>query len=616
VSIRWTLLALTALLLATILGSGFWMNRQSLTREMGDLSKQELSLLAESIRSHLVRMMRSGVDDQTINAEVETLNRQWQTTLDLRLLPGPAIDRQFGTGKHTEPLDALEKRGLTENAPIVEEGLENNTRLLRFIYPLRAEKLCLQCHEARLGEHLGAIAMKMDISLVRKQIQRSNNRIIWTYLAESLLLLLLLAYMMHMLVFKRLIALRRGAEHIAAGQYDHRIKGESHNELGVVIREFNHMAHRVRTFSNEREERIREQITQLSFLEGMSQTLTKTLPLDNIMSQFVRSLTESTGVTCASIALLAEDRRSLEISASYSVRKMPEIIEPGQSCNKPDFPTLWQIMSNRAHRLIDDFDALSDLERKLFKAHDAEAVLCLPIAGRKDVLGIVIIAESRSSKREPINREKIRFGYAMISQAAAAIENGKLQEQLLEQSKEAVLAMAEAVDKKSPWTSGHSKRVTEFALEIARKLNWTKSQLAELRLTGLLHDIGKIGTPGTILNKEGKLTEDEYAIIRKHPDDGAQIVSRMRQLHGLIPGIRHHHEWYNGKGYPAGLKGTEIPLAARILAVADAYDAMTANRPYRNGLSRREASDRLQAAAGEQFDPGIVKIFLQCSAES
>ena len=153
-------------------------------------------------------------------------------------------------------------------------------------------------------------------------------------------------------------------------------------------------------------------------------------------------------------------------------------------------------------------------------------------------------------------------------------------------------------------------------MAIAGKLNWTEEQLDVLRLTGLLHDIGKIGTPGIILNKAGKLTEEEYAVIKKHPVDGAQIISHMKQLHVLVPGIRHHHEQYNGMGYPDGLKGADIPFAARILAVADAYDAMTADRPYRKGISRQEAMKRLQIGAGEQFDPGIVEVFLQCDSKS
>jgi len=616
VSIRWLLLTLTACLLAMILGTGFWMSRQNLIEEMETLSKQQLSLLAESIRIHITSMMESGADDQMLDAQIIAFNQRWQGKLDLRLLHGSAVDRQFGVDENERPQDYFERRGLVEKNPIIEGVQGDGVHLLRFIYPLRAEQSCLGCHDARLGEHLGAIAMKIDTSFVQEMIRNGHNRMVWTSMAEAFLLLLLLGFFMYQLIFKRLIVLRDGVKRIAAGNYSHHIAGESQNELGVVTREFNRMADQVSAFITEREERMKEQVSQLDFLEGMSQTLTNTRSIPEIMGHFVHSLTDSMGVTCSCVALLGEDKKSLVICASHPVRSMPDTVEPCQTCDETDYPVLWQVIGRKKHRLIDDFDSLSHPERKLFQTHGAKAVLCVPIVGKKDVLGVVMLGESRSPEREPINKEKIKFGYAMVSQAAAAIENGRLQNQLLEQSKDAVLAMAEAVDKKSPWTAGHSKRVTEFALAIAEELNWTEEQLDVLRLTGLLHDIGKIGTPGIILNKAGKLTGEEYAAIKKHPVDGAHIISHMKQLHGLVPGIRHHHEQYNGMGYPDGLKGAEIPLVARILAVADAYDAMTADRPYRKGLSRKEALKRLQLGAGEQFDPGIVETFLQCDLKS
>jgi len=612
VTIRWLLLVLTACFLAIILGGGFWMDRQNSNEEMESLSKQQLSMLAESIRGHLTNMMESGADVQALDAQVMAFNQLWQGKLSLRLLRGPAVDQQFGIDENESPQDAFERRGLIEENPTIDAVLGDGVHMLRFIYLLRAKQSCLQCHDARLGEHLGAIAMKVNTSLVQETIRNHNNRMTWIYLAEAILLILLLGYLMHRLIFKRLIMLREGVMRIAAGDYSHHIAGESGNELGVVTREFNRMTDQVSALVAEREEKMKEQMIQLDFLEGMSQTLSQTLSISETMDHFVRCLTDSMGVTYSCIALLGEDKKSLVICASHPVRSMPDTLEPCQTCGETDYPVLWHVIEDRRHRLVDNFDFLSYPERKLFQTHDAKAVLCVPIIGKKDVLGVVMLGESRSLEREPINKAKIKFGYAMVSQAAAAIENDRLQNQLVEQSKNAVLAMAEAVDKKSPWTAGHSKRVTEFALAIAGELGWTAEQLDDLRLAGLLHDLGKIGTPSTILNKAGKLTGEEYAVIKKHPGDGAHIISHMKQLHGLVPSICHHHEWYNGKGYPDGLQGEEIPLAARILAVADAYDAMTADRPYRKGLSRKEALKRLQLGAGEQFDPGIVGTFLQC----
>jgi putative nucleotidyltransferase with HDIG domain len=252
---------------------------------------------------------------------------------------------------------------------------------------------------------------------------------------------------------------------------------------------------------------------------------------------------------------------------------------------------------------------LSTDESTLLFSSEETNVLCMPIIHKDEVRGMVIFGEFRSKERDPLDDRKVYLCQAMVSLIGSAIEISRLFSQLKDQSEEVVLAMAEAVEKKSPWTAGHSKRVTRYALVIAKAMGWDENRMEELRVTGLLHDIGKIGVPGLILNKAGKLTDVEYAIVKRHPEDGAQILSKMRLFHVFIPAIRHHHEWYNGKGYPDGLRESEIPLAARILAVADAFDAMTADRPYRKGLMSEEAMRRLQEGAGEQFDPEIVEIF-------
>ena len=131
-----------------------------------------------------------------------------------------------------------------------------------------------------------------------------------------------------------------------------------------------------------------------------------------------------------------------------------------------------------------------------------------------------------------------------------------------------------------------------------------------IALAGLLHDIGKIGIPESILDKPGKLTKEEYEIVKRHPEIGAEILSSIRQFEEVVPAIRHHHERYDGRGYPDGLKGEEIPVMARIIAVADAFDAMLSKRPYRDALSLNSAVKELQRNKGSQFDPQIVDILL------
>lgn len=176
---------------------------------------------------------------------------------------------------------------------------------------------------------------------------------------------------------------------------------------------------------------------------------------------------------------------------------------------------------------------------------------------------------------------------------------------------ETIQSLAATLDAKDPYTHGHSQRVADIAMAIARKLQLSTKDLEAVHYAGLLHDIGKIGVQDEVLNKEGRLTEEEWEKIRSHATIGADIVKRVRFLDGVSAIIRHHHESYDGTGYPDGLKGEEIPLGARILGVADAFDAMTTERPYRKALSLDIAVAELKRNSGQQFDPRVVQAFIE-----
>lgn len=174
-----------------------------------------------------------------------------------------------------------------------------------------------------------------------------------------------------------------------------------------------------------------------------------------------------------------------------------------------------------------------------------------------------------------------------------------------------LLAFANALDAKSHWTMGHSERVAGYSVGIARALGLDSKEIETLRVAALLHDIGKIGTFDKILDKPGRLTAKEYELVKKHPDRGGTILGPIRKMKGVLPIIIHHHEKMNGLGYPDGLKAGEIPLLARILAVADSYDSMIADRPYRPSLGQAHALAELQSQVGTQFDADVVQAFLQ-----
>lgn len=178
--------------------------------------------------------------------------------------------------------------------------------------------------------------------------------------------------------------------------------------------------------------------------------------------------------------------------------------------------------------------------------------------------------------------------------------------ELRDLNEQTIVAFVQAVDAKDPHTAKHSMKVAEYAVQIARELGFTDDEAERVRRAALLHDVGKIAVPGVILNKPGKLTADEWETIKRHPVDSVRIIEGVEYFRPYVAGVRHHHERMDGEGYPDRLRGEAVPLDARIIAVADAFDAMTSSRAYRPALSKEAAVTELKACAGRQFDEQVV----------
>ena len=172
-----------------------------------------------------------------------------------------------------------------------------------------------------------------------------------------------------------------------------------------------------------------------------------------------------------------------------------------------------------------------------------------------------------------------------------------------------------ALDAKDPYTAGHSKRVSDMATKVCELIGLKKEDIQKIHIAAHLHDIGKIGVPDAVLNKEGKLTDEEWEYIRKHPQIGADILSKSHRLSELKNMVLCHHERYDGKGYPNGIKGKEIPILGRILAVCDSFDAMVSRRAYKEKLSVEYAIGELENGKGTQFDPDVAQAFIELVEE-
>ncbi|MBI5874499.1 MAG: HD domain-containing protein [Deltaproteobacteria bacterium] len=245
---------------------------------------------------------------------------------------------------------------------------------------------------------------------------------------------------------------------------------------------------------------------------------------------------------------------------------------------------------------------------KWFQHKDIKSILITPLIAKGRPLGTFNIG---SLKKERFNQGDIELAEKYALQIAIALDNANLYEGMHNLFMDTVASLSSVIDTKSPWTQNHSAGAAGHALAIAEELGLDESFIKELRIAVLLHDIGKVGIDEAILNKSTYLSDEEFKLVKEHPLKGAAILEPIKELRGVVPIIRNHHEWWNGTGYPDRLSGNMIPLGARILCVADAFDAMIANRPYRRGFTVQEAKQELIRFAGTQFDPQVVDAFLK-----
>lgn len=241
------------------------------------------------------------------------------------------------------------------------------------------------------------------------------------------------------------------------------------------------------------------------------------------------------------------------------------------------------------------------------KDEEIKSALCVPLQLKGKVIGVINVSDRIGG--DNFSEDNLELLRTLADQVSIAIENAELYEDLQDLFLSSIKALANAVDARDPYTLGHSERVTQYAVEIAKLMGLGQKDLETLQYASLLHDIGKLNINDSILNKPGALTAEEFEIIKKHPEVGARIMEPVKQFKDVLPILYHHHECYGRHGYPQGLQGEEIPLAARILAVADSFDAMTSDRPYRRALPPKNAIDELKRCCGIQFDPRVVEAF-------
>ena len=371
-------------------------------------------------------------------------------------------------------------------------------------------------------------------------------------------------------------------------------------------------------------------------LEGAAKSMILVHEPDTLIRMIVRMMFHKLRVRHAGILLHDEEKDTYILTVSRGAKGLK--IPKGFARMDADNPLISFFRKHPDQKILTDgtltYEQVNKIlkgkktgieEKKLLKSilyqmEIFETVVCIPSYFRNELLGLLLLGSKKNNRK--FVKKELAFFSALASDVAMAIRNARLFQNLkkeLQRNKSlfihTTVALAAAIEAKDSYTHGHTARVTNFSLEIARemakdnKVKLNENFLEQLHIASLLHDIGKIGIPESILNKKSLLNEEERRCMQEHPLIGVNILLPIRELEGAILGVKYHHERYDGSGYPEGLKGDQIPPIAAIISIADSFDAMTSDRPYRKALNRQQALSEIKKMSGSQFDPDVVKAF-------
>lgn len=349
-----------------------------------------------------------------------------------------------------------------------------------------------------------------------------------------------------------------------------------------------------------------KRLEQLSTLTELSALINSTLDTGEIRERAIVAAIRLLDAEAGSLILIDQDSGDMffEVAIGDKGEKVKEI-----RLKKGEGIAGWVAEKGEA---IIIHDVQSD--QRFFKTADKRStfitrdMVCVPVKTKDKVIGVL---EAINRKNGIFDEEDKEALTSLANQVAVAIENANLYQELREVFYGTAQALAETIEKRDPYTGGHTKRVMNYSIAIGKAMGLSKKEIEDLRLAAILHDVGKIGVRDNILLKEDRLDPEELEKMNMHPQYGADILNHVKKLKDIIPGVRGHHERIDGKGYPDNLKDGDIPTIARIIAVADTFDAMTTDRPYRKAMSSETALEELRKNSGIQFDKDVVEAFIR-----
>jgi len=353
---------------------------------------------------------------------------------------------------------------------------------------------------------------------------------------------------------------------------------------------------------------MEEKVHQLEMLNEVSSLLNSTLETAQVREKALEATCKL--LHCETGSLVLIDEKTNELYWETALGEAGSELKQSLRLPINDKSIAGFVAMTGECLVINDVEQDSHYRKNTSTHFKTVSMVCVPLLTKGKIIGVLQALNKKSGKnRGCFSTHDGKLMQTLSHQVATAIDNSRLYETIRSNFYQTVEALAEAIAKKDRYTGGHTKRVVHYSICIGKYMGLSTETLEQIRLGAVLHDIGKIGIEDAILKKKSPLDSEEWKIMQKHPEIGSDILRGVAGLTESQAGVRFHHERWDGLGYPSGMKGQEIPLIARVISVADTYDAMVSTRPYRKGLDPKVAYEEIIKHSGTQFDPRVVEAF-------
>lgn len=368
-----------------------------------------------------------------------------------------------------------------------------------------------------------------------------------------------------------------------------------------LVKEF----HQLQIKEHEQEVQLKHRMNELMAIRELGKAIRSVLNVEELAKVVLKIIIKKLRGDVGSIMFVDRKSNELKIFASTGIAKKKK---ERYKLRLGEGLAGWCLQHKTAFHCY-DMEKDPRFEQTSQRSYRKREFMCAPFISRDNAIGVFNIEKPHGG--HSYTQDDVDLLCTFVDETVASFENAFLFENLQQAYYDTIKALVIAMESKDPYMYGHGDRVAKYAVKIAKKLGLPKEEIKLINFFSILHDIGKIGVPEEVLKKPGKLTTREWELIRKHPTIGESIIEPIEFLQPVRTLLRHHHEWYDGRGYPDKLKGENIAIAARILAVADAYDAMQSDRPYRKALPKEKALAEIRKSSGTQFDPRVVDAIIQ-----